>query len=97
MCRLAPERFYATESYRPLGLSETLGFIISQGEKSRAVLSLLQLRETTASSEEERQLLCSAAPVVEQVVRGAWEVHQRNLYERRSVVSRNCWRCSCGS
>ncbi|MFC5698610.1 LuxR C-terminal-related transcriptional regulator [Pseudomonas sp. GCM10022186] len=59
-------------------LSEKLGFIISLGEEGRAVLSLMRLQGTVAASEEERQLLHSAAPVVEQVVRSAWEAHRRN-------------------
>ncbi|MDH4558365.1 LuxR family transcriptional regulator [Pseudomonas sp. BN417] len=82
MRRLAPERFRDTEYfrtyYRDLALSEKLGFIISLGEESRAVLSLMRLRGTVASSEEERQLLRGAAPVVEQVVRSAWAVHRQD-------------------
>ncbi|MFZ6046767.1 response regulator transcription factor [Pseudomonas sp. CR3202] len=82
MRRLAPERFSATEYfrsyYRYLALSEKLGFIISLGEESRAVLSLLWRRGTAPSTEEERQLLRSAAPVVAQVVRLAWEAYRQD-------------------
>ncbi|MCY1287722.1 Bacterial regulatory protein, luxR family [compost metagenome] len=82
MRRLAAERFYASKYfrtyYRYLALSEKLGFIISLGEQGRAVLSLIRLRGTAAPSEEERQLLRSAAPVVDQVVRSAWEAYRRN-------------------
>lgn len=82
MRRLAPERFYTTEYfltyYRHLQLSEKLGFIVSLGKESRAVLSLLRLQGTAVSSEEERQLLRSAAPVVDLVVRGAWEMYRQN-------------------
>jgi DNA-binding CsgD family transcriptional regulator len=81
MRRLAPERFYTTlyycTYYRHLELSEELGFIVTLGEQSRAVLSLMRLRGQEAFSGKEMQLLRSAAPVVEQVARAAWEVHRR--------------------
>ncbi|AOE85961.1 response regulator transcription factor [Pseudomonas sp. TCU-HL1] len=81
MRRLAPERFYTTSYYcsyyRYLELSEQLGFIISLGGQSKAVLSLMRVRGSAAFSEGEMQLLRSAAPVVDQVVRAAWEVHRQ--------------------
>ncbi len=82
MRRLAPERFHAAEHfrtcYRQLQLSDKLGFIINLGEESRAVLSLIRREGMAAFSEEERQLLRSAAPVVTHVVRLAWEAHRQN-------------------
>ncbi|MDE3735039.1 helix-turn-helix transcriptional regulator [Pseudomonas resinovorans] len=90
MRRLAPERFYNTSYYcsyyRYLGLSEQLGFIISLGEQGGAVLSLMRLRGGAAFSDGEMQLLRSAAPVVEQVVRAAWEVYRQPLPQARSGV-----------
>ncbi|MNE56729.1 putative HTH-type transcriptional regulator [compost metagenome] len=81
MRRLAPERFYTTPYYctyyRYLELSEELGFIVTLGEQSRAVLSLMRRQGQEAFSGKELQLLRSAAPVVDQVVRAAWEVHRQ--------------------
>ncbi|WP_044871382.1 LuxR C-terminal-related transcriptional regulator [Pseudomonas sp. LFM046] len=78
--RLAPERFYATQYfctyYQYLALSEQLGFIVSLGPESRAVLSLMRMKGQAAFGGEEMQLLRSAAPVVERVVRAAWKAHQ---------------------
>ncbi|BAN47959.1 helix-turn-helix transcriptional regulator [Metapseudomonas resinovorans] len=80
MRRLAPERFETTEYfrtyYRHLQLAEKLGYIVSLGEGSRAVLWLVRRRDLAAFSEEERGLLQSAMPVVAQVLRSAWAVHR---------------------
>jgi DNA-binding CsgD family transcriptional regulator len=79
--RLAPERFHATSYhctyYRHLQLCGHLGFITSLGEQSRAVLSLMRRQDQAAFTREEMQLLRSAVPVVDQVVRAAWEAHRR--------------------
>lgn len=81
MRRLAPERFYATPYYctyyRHLELCEELGFIVTLDEQSRAVLSLMRWEGQAAFSDGEMQLLRSAAPVVDQVVRAAWQEHRR--------------------
>ncbi|MNN66976.1 transcriptional regulator MalT [compost metagenome] len=67
-------------------MSEQLGFIISLGEQGGAVLSLMRLRGGAAFSDGEMQLLRSAAPVVEQVVRAAWEVYRQPRPQARSGV-----------
>jgi DNA-binding CsgD family transcriptional regulator len=81
MRRLAPERFYTTPYYctyyHHLELSEELGFIVTLGEQSRAVLSLMRRQGAVGFTREEMQLLRIAAPVVDQVVRAAWEVHRK--------------------
>jgi DNA-binding CsgD family transcriptional regulator len=88
MRRLAPERFYTTPYYctyyHHLELSEELGFIVTLGEQSRAVLSLMRRQGAVGFTREEMQLLRIAAPVVDQVVRAAWAMHRQQIPQATS-------------
>ncbi len=80
MRSLAPRRFYSSEYfrsyYRRLGLCEELGFFTRLEGQGRAVLSLMRRRGKLSFSEKELQLFRSAVPVVDEVVRSAWQVHR---------------------
>ncbi|NWL77287.1 LuxR family transcriptional regulator [Pseudomonas taiwanensis] len=78
--RLAPERFHLSEYFRTyycnLEQCDELGFITTLGEQCRAVLSLTRRQGSGVFGEEERRWLRSAVPVVDEVVRTAWQVHR---------------------
>lgn len=80
MRSLAPECFHASEYfrsyYRRLGLCEELGFFTSLEDQGRAVLSLMRRRGRLSFSEKELRLFRSAVPVVDEVVRSAWQAHR---------------------
>ncbi|MCO6060378.1 LuxR C-terminal-related transcriptional regulator [Pseudomonas sp. MOB-449] len=80
MRSLAPQRFcdseYFRSYYRRLGLCEELGFFTSLEGQGRAVLSLMRRRGRLPFSEKELRLFRSAVPVVDEVVRSAWQVHR---------------------
>ncbi|NWL80425.1 LuxR family transcriptional regulator [Pseudomonas taiwanensis] len=80
MQSLAPQGFSASEYfrsyYRRLGLCEELGFFTSLEGQGSAVLSLMRRRGRLSFSEKELRLFRSAVPVVDEVVRSAWQAHR---------------------
>lgn len=83
--QIAPDHFYLGEYYltyyQQTGLTEEIGFLIELGAGARAVLSLMRSAASPAFSNEELKLIDCAGPVVEEVVREAWQ-HFRAVQQR---------------
>ncbi|WEJ73029.1 MULTISPECIES: LuxR C-terminal-related transcriptional regulator [unclassified Pseudomonas] len=78
--QFAPDHFYLGEYYQTYyqqtGLTEEIAFFVDLADGATAVLSLMRKTSSPAYSRDEMQLLECARPVVEQVVREAWELRR---------------------
>ncbi|KAF1053269.1 MAG: Response regulator protein TodT [Stenotrophomonas maltophilia] len=78
--QFAPDHFYLGEYYQTYyqqtGLTEEIAFFIDLEDGASAVLSLMRSTRLPAYSRDEMQLLDSARPVVETVVREAWRLRR---------------------
>lgn len=83
--QIAPDHFYLGEYYltyyQQTGLTEEIGFLVEVGAGARAVLSLMRSAASPAFSNAEMKRIECAGPVVEEVVREAWQ-HFRSVQQR---------------
>jgi len=78
--QLAPDHFYLGEYYltyyQQTGQTEEIAFFVDLDCGAKAVLSLMRSVSSPAYSRDEMQILECARPVVEQVVREAWQLRR---------------------
>ncbi|MES3708707.1 LuxR C-terminal-related transcriptional regulator [Pseudomonas putida] len=78
--QFAPDHFYLGEYYQAYyqqtGLTEEIAFFVDLEMGAKAVLSLMRRASNPAYSRDEMQLLECALPVVDEVVREAWELRR---------------------